>query len=128
MDYRNEAEARNLVKVSYKTGEYVGEVVSRDERRVLVAILSVLKHPTQGDLHHPYEPDVPIFHERRALSYTEKAWIPAQAIEPYQGEPPAYGESLRRALQEEIERIDKLNRWSARSLEQLGTLRKDYGY
>lgn len=120
--------AREIVKVGNKTGEYVGEVVDRDERRVLVSILAVLKHPTQGDLHHPYDPDVPIFHERRALSYTEKVWIPAQAAEPYRGEPPAYGESLRRALAEETERIDRLNRWSARCLEQLGTLRKDYGY
>ena len=118
--------AQILVKAGYKTGEYVGEVVDRDDRRALVKILAVLRHPTQGDLHRPYDPDVPIFHERRALSYTEKVWVPVRDTEPYQGEAPDYGESLRGALDAETERIDKLNRWTARCLEQLGSLRKDY--
>ncbi|MFC5530630.1 sporulation phosphorelay system protein KapB [Cohnella yongneupensis] len=124
----NGGTTQEIVKVTYKTGDYAGEVVDRDERRILVKILSVLKHPTQGDLHHPYDPDVPLFHERRALAYTEKVWIPRQGVEPYRGEVIAYADSLKRALGAEIEQIDRLNRWSARCLEQLDTLRKDYGY
>jgi kinase-associated protein B len=119
---------QEIVKVSYKTGDYAGEIVDRDERRVLVKILAVLRHPTQGDLHHPNDPDVLLFHERRALSYTEKVWVPIAGAEAYRGDVPVYGESLKRALSIEIERIDKLNRWSARCLEQLESLRKDYGY
>lgn len=120
--------AQILVKASYKTGEYVGEAVDRDDRRTLVKVLAVLRHPTQGDLHHPYDPDVPIFHERRALAYTEKVWVPNRDAEPYDGAAPDYADSLRRALDEETERIDKLNRWAAKSLEQLASLRKDYRY
>lgn len=117
-----------IVRASHKTGEYIGEIVERDERRALVRILAVLKHPTQGDLHHPYDPDVPLFHERRALSYTEKVWIPRQSAEPYRGEVPDYRDSLKRALDEELSRMDTLRRWSTRCAENLETLRQDYGY
>lgn len=121
-------EMPEIVRVSHKAGEYLGEIVERDERRALVRILAVLKHPTQGDLHHPYDPDVPLFHERRALSYTEKVWIPRQGMEPYRGEVPDYRESLKRALGEELNQMERLARWSSRCAENLETLRKDYGY
>jgi kinase-associated protein B len=117
----------DIVKISYKTGDYVGEVIDRDDRRALVKVLAVLQHPTQGDLHSSYDPDPAMFHERRALSYTEKVWVPIQAALPYTGAIPEYRESLHTALGVEMERIDRLKRWSERCLEQLETLRKDYG-
>ena len=44
-----------IVKITYKTGDYVGEAFERDDRRVLVKVLAVLQHPTQGDLHSSYD-------------------------------------------------------------------------
>jgi len=124
----NEAEtAKEIVKISYKTGDYIGETIDRDERRALVKILAVLQHPTQGDLHSSYDPDAAIFHERRALAYTEKVWVPLQTAKPYDGAIPDYRESLGAALGLERERIDRLKRWAERCLDNLETLRKDYG-
>jgi kinase-associated protein B len=116
-----------FVKVTYKTGDYAGETIDRDDRRVLVKVLAVLTHPTQGDLHNPYDPDAVMFHERRALAYTEKVWIPANTVQTYNGAIPDYRESLRIALRAEQEKLDRLRRWSERCLEQLATLTKDYG-
>jgi len=122
------AEDRNeIVKIGYKTGEYVGEIVDRDERRALIKTLAVLQHPTQGDLHGSYDPDPAIFHERRALAYTEKVWVPLQTLKTYSGIVPEYRESLLAALAAETERIDRLKRWAERCLSNLETLRKDYG-
>ncbi|RED65034.1 sporulation phosphorelay system protein KapB [Cohnella lupini] len=116
-----------IVKISYKTGDYVGEACERDDRRVLVKVLAVLQHPTQGDLHSSYDPDAAIFHERRALAYTEKVWVPIQTAHRYTGAIPEYRQSLNTALGIEMEKIDRLKRWSELSLEKLETLRKDYG-
>lgn len=116
-----------IVKMSYKTGDYVGQAIERDERRVLVKVLAVLTHPTQGDLHSSFEPDVALFHERKALSYTEKVWVPLQTVQPYTGAVPEYRDSLRTALGIEMERIDRLKRWSEQCLEKLEIVRKDYG-
>ncbi|MFB9278534.1 sporulation phosphorelay system protein KapB [Cohnella cellulosilytica] len=124
----NETEAgKEIVKISYKTGDYLGETIDRDDRRALVRVLAVLRHPTQGDLHSSYDPDVAIFHERRALAHTEKVWVPIQTAKPYAGEIPDYRESLRAALAAEQERTDRLKRWAERCLDNLETLRKDYG-
>lgn len=115
-----------IVKINYKTGDYIGEAIERDERRTLVKTLAVLRHPTQGDLHSAYDPDAPIFHERRALAYTEKVWVPTPAAQPYPGRIPDYRESLESALAAEIERIDRMRRWAERCSENLATLRRDY--
>ncbi|RXZ81457.1 kinase [Paenibacillaceae bacterium] len=114
------------VKMMYKTGLYAGELVEINGPRAVVKVLAVLKHPEQGDLHHPYEPDVPFFHERRALSYTEKALAPLGDVELYEADIPDYRESLERSLHGEINRIDKLKRWSERALEQLHRLQTEY--
>ncbi|MBD2847831.1 kinase [Paenibacillus sp. IB182496] len=114
------------VRMSYKSGVYVGEVTEWSGARAVVKVLAVLKHPEQGDLHHPYDPDVPMFHERRALSYTEKALAPARDLQPHTGAVPDYKESLQRALQQELAALDKLERWAARGLEQLQRLKNEY--
>jgi kinase-associated protein B len=115
-----------IAVIRYKTGRYIGEVLEASGPRALVKVLAVLRHPEQGDLHHPYDPDVPMFHERRALSYTEKVNVPPGDLQPYTGEIPPYKESLERALHAEIDGLDKLRRWSERCLAQLEQLAREY--
>lgn len=122
----NQWEAGDIVKAEVRSGHYAAEVVERNGPRVLVKILAVLKHPEQGDLHHPYNPDVAMFHERRALSYTEKTTVLARDIKPFAGSVPDYRESLQAAVAEQIEALDRLNRWTAKGLELMGQLRQEY--
>ncbi|TVY01140.1 sporulation phosphorelay system protein KapB [Cohnella terricola] len=124
----NEAETKNeIVKIVNKTGSYIGKAIEQDERRVLVEVLAVLQHPTQGDLHSSYDPDAAMFHERRALAYHEKVWAPIQSVQRYTGAVPEYRESLKTALELEAARMDRMKRWAERCLDNLETLRKDYG-
>ena len=117
-----------LVTASYKSGEYIGEIVELYPPRVaVVKILAVQKHPAQGDLHHPFATDVPLFHQRRALSYQEKASAPLASIRLYIGEVPAYKESLLASLDEEIEALkNDTSEWAKRSLTELHALRNEY--
>jgi kinase-associated protein B len=115
------------VLASYKTGQYIG--IAEDERNqmVLVQILAVKSHPWQGDLHHPKQVEVPFFQERRALSFGERAWVPSHTVKEYQGELPAYQDSLRDALLQYIEKLKEDNSdWANRSLQCLYQLKKDY--
>ena len=114
------------VKLTYKSGIYAGELVEWSGPRAVVKVLAVLKHPDQGDLHQPYDPDVAMFHERRALSYTEKALAPLRDVQPYNGEIPEFKDSLERALQAELAMLDKLKRWAERGLGQLEELKREY--
>ncbi|RJE88861.1 kinase [Paenibacillus sp. 1011MAR3C5] len=119
-------EVGNIVKAKVRSGVYVGEVVELNAPRALVKVLAVLKHPEQGDLHQPYNPDVAMFHERRALSYTEKTTVLIRDLQSYAGAVPDYRESLHAAVAAEIESLDRLNRWTAKSLETMIGLQKDY--
>jgi kinase-associated protein B len=117
----------DIVTGIYKTGKYIGEVTDVRPQHYLVKIKSVLKHPLQGDLHHPKQVDVPLFHERRALAFNEQANIPKQMVTLYDGEILDYHESLRKALDEMIEELTKDNsEWAIKSLENLRTLEKEY--
>lgn len=126
MDHQTDGKGR-IVKVAHKTGEYIAETVETDGRRTLVQVLAVLQHPTQGDLHRPYDPDAPMFHERRASAFREKVWVPASAVQPYDGAIPPYQESLMIALGAEMEKMDRLQRWAQQCLYRLEGLRQDYG-
>ncbi len=90
----------DLVRCIYKTGGYIGEIISQSpgKKTAVIKILAVTKHPRQGDLHNPNQVDVPLFHERKALSYTEKANIPLTHLKPFEGEPPPYEESLQKSV------------------------------
>lgn len=44
-----------------KTGKYIGEITGIYPDHYVVRTLAVLKHPMQGDLHHPKETDVAFF-------------------------------------------------------------------
>lgn len=129
MEQRNDTsqiKVGDLVKAEVRSGQYIGEVMELGGPRALVKVLAVLKHPEQGDLHNPYNPDVPMFHERRALSYTEKTTVPLRDIVRYAGSVPDYGDSLRAAAAAEIAALDRLQRWAAKGLEQMLELQKEY--
>ncbi|WP_338131387.1 sporulation phosphorelay system protein KapB [Cohnella rhizosphaerae] len=74
-----------FVKAEHKTGQYIGKIASVDERRALVEIMAVLRHPQQGDLHSAYDPDAALFHERRASAEREKVWVMLRDAVPYAG-------------------------------------------
>ncbi|MNR60750.1 Kinase-associated lipoprotein B precursor [compost metagenome] len=68
-----------------------------------------------------------MFHERRALSYTEKTNVLRDDMRPYYGNVPEYKESLHRAIAAEMEALDRLKRWAERGLQQLEGLAQEYG-
>lgn len=115
-----------IVQASYKSGEYIGEVVEVIWNKYAVKVLAVLKHPAQGDLHHPMEVDGVMFHQRRALSYQEIALVHRSTLMPYTSEVPEYKESLLNALQAEMDMLNKTARWAHRSLDELEKLQADY--
>lgn len=75
-------ETGSIVKGFYKTGVYIGEITACRPQHYLVKIKAVLTHPTQGDLHHPKQADVPFF-MREKRSHTANRPIS-----------PPYGEAL----------------------------------
>ncbi|MBD2867948.1 kinase [Paenibacillus sp. IB182493] len=116
----------DLVGAAVRSGQYAGELVEINGPRAVLKVLAVLKHPEQGDMHHPYDPDVPMFHERRALSYTEKTTVLLRDVRRFAGAVPDYKESLQKAVADEIAALDKLRRWAAQGIEQLEQLRREY--
>ena len=130
MQYSNDEsiafEAGDIVQAEIRTGRYVGEIMEINGPRALVKVLAVLKHPDQGDLHHPYDPDVAMFHERRALSYTEKTNVLLRDIKRFSGTVMNYEESLHAAAEAEIAALDRLQRWAALSLDRMRQLRQEY--
>lgn len=114
------------VRAEIRSGHYLGELVEINGPRALVKVLAVLKHPEQGDLHNPYNPDVPMFHERRALSFTEKTNVLLRDVKRHTGIIPEYNDSLRAAAEAEIASLDRLQRWAAKGFEQMQELLKEY--
>lgn len=115
------------VTAIYKTGKYIGEITDIRAQHYLVRVLSVLKHPMQGDLHNPKEADVSIFHERRALSFREQANIPKQMVKPFEEEIPDYLTSLKSAVEVmKKELAESSSEWAEKSLEMVASLEKDY--
>jgi kinase-associated protein B len=124
----NEHNIGDQVIAHYKTGKYVGEITNiRPNGYTVVKILAVLKHPMQGDLHHPKQADVDFFHERKALAYREQTNIPANMVKPHTGEIPDYTESLRHSLtnlKQELEKEE--SKWADMSLAALSNLEREY--
>lgn len=115
------------VIASYKTGTYIGDVVDLGQSKAAVQVLAVLKHPEQGDLHHPHETEVAIFHQRRALSHREIANMPLSTLRIYTGNDiPDYKESLANALNTEIEGLEAAVKYAQQALLHLNGLRSDY--
>ncbi len=123
----NEIKIGDYVTAIYKTGKYAGEVTNSRNGQYLVRILAVLKHPMQGDLHHPKQVEVGFFHERRALAYREQAYIPEKMVKPYTEEMPDYLVSLKTAVAQFKETLpESPKEWREASLRCIENLEKDY--
>ena len=113
------------VRVKQRTGEYIAEVLEIHDTKLLVKVLAVTKYPQQGDLHTSYEVDVPLFHQRPALSYLEKFMAPVSAVMRYNGEVPEYKESVRIAMESEMDKLRKMAAWAQRCLTELEAMHKE---
>ncbi|MGD8189285.1 sporulation phosphorelay system protein KapB [Brevibacillus ginsengisoli] len=117
----------DLVLASNKSGVYIAEIIDLLPLKATIQTLAVVKHPLQGDLHHPYEANVSVFHQRRALSYRERFMTLLSQLEPYEGEVPEYQESLRDALDREITELGQQDgKWAELSLQQYKLLKQEY--
>jgi len=117
------------VIAGYNSGEYYGEVVElTPSNRYAVKILAVIKHPDQGDLHHPMKGDARRFFQRRALAFNEITLVDASSLRSYSGEIPDYQSSLLNALNREMIRVQQIELWAHRSLDELKGLAADYGF
>ncbi|MGN7383747.1 Kinase-associated lipoprotein B precursor [Chlamydia abortus] len=117
-----------IVQAEYKTGRYIGKIIDWNPQgtKAAVQVLAVLKHPMQGNLHHPMSPDVSYFHQRRALADQEIALMPIDTIQPYSGTVPDYESSLKDALRADMAALDKTIRFSQKCLAELEALQKEY--
>lgn len=118
----------SIVTAFYKTGKYIGEITDIRPQSYLVRVLAVLKHPMQGDLHHPKEAMVEIFHERKALSYREQMNAPKKMVKLYSEETiPAYNQSLQVALEKMRQELLKDDsEFAALSLKNLEILNAEF--
>lgn len=119
------------VTAKYKSGRYIGEIVQTKPEKdfAVVKITAVIDHPVQGDLHHPKQTDVPLFHERKALSKNEKANIPLNVIKPFAGNVPDYDVSLKEAVEKQRQELQSMEtEWSKKALETLETVEQEYRY
>lgn len=111
----------------YKSGIYIGKVLETKNERSLFEVRAVLKHPNQGDLHHPKQVEGVYFHERKALAYREKVWVNTALLQPYEGEVPTYEASLQEAVQSLKEQLKKMdNDYGKKALETLEKVVADY--
>lgn len=121
-------EIGDKIVTTKKTGKYIGEITQVFPDHYVFKVLAVLKHPAQGDLHHPNEGDVSFFHERKALAFGEQANIPRKTAKPYNGEIPDYDASLKTAVCELMEKLEKEDTlYSRKSIAALKSLMKEYG-
>lgn len=113
-------------QLNFKTGKYVVERLSDQPSGALVQVLAVLRHPRQGDLHHPKEADV-FFHERKALAYKEKRIVSDNLLKPYEETLPSYNESLKQAVFQ-LEQLlsQEESDFNRRSLENIAQLKAEY--
>jgi kinase-associated protein B len=88
----------DIVQAPSKSGIYIGELIEDRHDKYLVKVLGVLKHPMQGDLHHPKQVENVVFHERKALAQFEKVNVLKSVVKLYEDEMPDYGESLKSAV------------------------------
>ncbi|RWR06339.1 sporulation phosphorelay system protein KapB [Siminovitchia fortis] len=117
-----------IVRAFRKTGSYVGEITEAGQDVCVVRVLAVLKHPMQGNLHHPREVEVPFFHERKAHAFREQIQVPANMVRPYKGDIPKYEDSLKDAVQNLHDELAAKPDapFSKRSLEALKVLIPEY--
>ncbi|WP_240375521.1 kinase-associated lipoprotein B [Bacillus piscicola] len=118
-----------IVQAPHKSGIYIGEIQQYKGENVLLKVLAVLKHPNQGDLHHPKQADVPFFHERKALAENEKVWVPAAIITDYKEEVPDYKDSLKKAVQQLADNLQNQNdEYAKKALRTLEVVKEEYRF
>ena len=115
------------VTAIYKTGKYIGEITDIRPQSYLVRVLAVSKHPMQGDLHHPKDENVPIFHQRRALASREQTNVPKQMVKLFSENIPDYTQSLKEAIENMKQELTQMaTPWADQSLQLIADLEKDY--
>ncbi|WP_079526888.1 kinase-associated lipoprotein B [Halobacillus hunanensis] len=117
-----------IVKAHYKSGIYIGEVIEDRKQNYLVKILAVDKHPMQGDLHNPGKTDDVFFHQRKALSFQEKANIHKQAVHLYESKQvPDYDVSLKQSVEKLKQKLTRREtNFNQHALDQLKDLENQY--
>lgn len=116
-----------LYRFAHKTGSYGVSIIEEDDNQVLVQVEQVIKHPKQGDLHHPNETSNVFFHERKALSQFEKRYTSKSKLRPFNVEELDYIQSLQFAITNLENKLKEENTEFAQySLANLAQLKKDY--
>ncbi|GKU83163.1 kinase-associated lipoprotein B [Niallia sp. NCCP-28] len=123
----SELKVGEVVSAFYKTGKYIGEIKEIRSQSYLVEVLAVLKHPMQGDLHHPKAVEGVFFHERKALSFKEKTNVPKQMAKRFEESIPSYQDSLNAALEKMRQELSEdSSEFAQRSLQNLAIIEKEY--
>lgn len=116
-----------LYRFSHKTGSYGVTIKEDNDNQVLVQIEQVIKHPKQGDLHHPNEVEGVFFHERKALSHYEKRYTKRSQLREFNVDKLNYEDSLQQAITNLEQQLKEDDSEHARlSLENLNQLKEDY--
>ncbi|WP_087972727.1 sporulation phosphorelay system protein KapB [Oceanobacillus rekensis] len=122
-----EVKSTDIVKAHYNSGTYIGEVKEDRGANYLIEVLAVIKHPLQGDLHNYGKHEDVFFHERKALAFHEKMNVKKAAVHPFEAEIPAYGESLKKAVEDYKEKIALVDsEFNRQSLLKLNGLEENY--
>lgn len=120
-------ELEQIVTFFNKTGKYIGEITGIYPDHYVVRTLAVLKHPMQGDLHHPKETDVAFFHERKALAYREQSNIPLKMVKTYEGDVPNYNDSLKQSVEKMLNDLTaEESDFNVKSIESLKSIQREY--
>ncbi|WP_099160023.1 kinase-associated lipoprotein B [Virgibacillus ndiopensis] len=93
------------VRAHYNSGIYIGEVLEDRGDKYLIKVLAVIKHPMQGDLHHPGKVEGVFFHERKALAHYEKMNVAKPVVYSFEGAIPNYNDSLKKAVMKLKEKL-----------------------
>ncbi|MFB4169269.1 kinase-associated lipoprotein B [Virgibacillus sp. JSM 102003] len=117
----------DIVRAKYNSGKYIGEVMEDRDKRFLIKVLAVEKHPMQGDLHNPGQVDGVFFHERKALAHFEKMNVVKSAVHPFEGEVPDYNQSLHEAIDNQKQKLAlKDSEFNQKALEWIEGLEEKY--
>lgn len=117
----------DMVKTSYNSGIYIGEVLEDKRNFLLVKVLAVVVHPTQGDLHSRGQVEGVAFHERKALAFEEKMNARKRDTQIYDGDIPPYKDSLRKAVETiKVQLQQEDTAFNALSLSRIADLEKHY--
>lgn len=117
----------DIVLANYNSGIYIGMLEEDRRNFLLVEVLAVKKHPTQGDLHNPGKVEGVAFFERKALAYKEKMNVQKRKVQPYNGDVPNYSDSLREAINNlKIELSSEDTMYNKKAMEKLIGLEEHY--